>query len=102
MKKIRILLWIMFAMCSGSLLQAAIIAKLWSWFLYAQYGKGPTLGGWFGISVILNILTRHLMPQESEDMDLKDIVIITIARWCLLAVTALFALGIGAVFGWVS
>lgn len=51
------------------MLHALTFRLLWSWFLAQQYGEGPTLRTWFGISAITSLLAgiRHAESKNSGE-----------------------------------
>lgn len=53
-----------------ALAQAATLAKLYAWFVMPQYGVGPSLATWYGISTIATLLivsgTSHIKSTAAE------------------------------------
>jgi hypothetical protein len=47
------------------MLRAVVYRLLWGWFLAAQYGAGPTLAAWFGIGLLMSMLTVKFDSSES-------------------------------------
>jgi hypothetical protein len=38
--------------------------EIWSWFLAATYGPGPSLAGWYGINLLMTLATLHLTREK--------------------------------------
>ncbi len=98
-------LWIAIDLPLTGILQSTALYMLWSWFMSSQYGTGPTFGAWFGLSVVVDILTRHLMPRDAaipvSDVRVSALVYATITRWSLLGMVVIEALGVGYLFDWI-
>ncbi len=102
-RKLGTLLWFLIAVPTSAFLQAWTAHNMWSWFLAAQYGPGPTLGAWFGVTVIVSLLTRGLKREPATDIGkLGELVSATIESWVFLLGLSALSLGVGAIFGWVQ
>lgn len=64
-----------------ALLSAMIYAKIWDLLLAKQYGDGPSYQSWYGIAVLITLVTMHLNPQKEADKDArKNLVAIVIGK----------------------
>lgn len=76
----------------NALIYAGTLEILWRWFLIQEYGTGPSLKAWFGISTIFSVLQVKSIPTKTED----------VGPWWLLIrgiLTALFVCGCGLLAG---
>lgn len=88
--------------------QAAALSKLWAWFVAPQYGAGPRYATWYGIALIVGILTtRRTSDTRSSKADEKFGAVAYAALVGSLAVLFALALTLGVawctgqIFGWV-
>jgi len=102
MKPLGILLLIIVAIPASALLETVAARNVWSWFLATQYGPGPTLGAWFGISVTVSILTGRLHGKWTGGDELRVLVIATANAWARILLFLVVAYGVGSIFGWVQ
>lgn len=50
-------------------LSALIFRALWNITMAPQYGDGPSLQSWFGIALLVGLMTSHLRPQKPKDKE---------------------------------
>ncbi len=109
MKALAIFTWFAIASLVNALIQAAVLHRLWSWFVAHEYGPGPSLGAWFGIATILGMIVGMATPMrgraadrtESIDETIRRGVTATVARWIGCGVALVFAWCVGSALGWV-
>jgi hypothetical protein len=86
-----------------TLAQAATLSKLWSWFVSAQYGAGPTYAVWYGASLIVGVVliwpTMHL-SKDRDTKTLTDQCAQTLGALIVLAATLGVSWCVGHLFGW--
>lgn len=97
--------WICFSAMISALIQAWTITKLWTWFVAAEYGPGPSMGAWYGISIILGLIVGMAIlkidsKDEPWDVVIKTSVNSSIIKWgsCLLLLAICWA--VGSFLGW--
>jgi hypothetical protein len=89
-------------------IEAAMLSKLWAWFVAAEYGSGPSYGAWFGISMILGTIVQTATPmrspsgKETDDLDdlIKKMVGKQIGLWFGCFMSLALAWVTGAAMGW--
>lgn len=99
------IVWLLVSFPAVAIVEAAVLQTIWRWFLAAQYGAGPALGAWFGISMVVHVMTVHLFHRGDDykgDTSLGDLVERTIMRILQLCMVLGFSYGIGILFHWVS
>lgn len=96
-----ILAWILLAIPAGVLIRTFVLSRLWFYFLSRQYGTGPTMGGWFGLSVISTLMTVSLAKEKKNEADGLDVVKDTLKFWAGQLIILGAALGVGSMFEWV-
>jgi Mg/Co/Ni transporter MgtE len=112
MKTLGIFTWIAISSLLTALIQAAVLRRLWSWFVAGEYGPGPSLGAWFGIATILGLIIgmattattappRASKRDESWDEIIRQSVSHTLARWIGCGVALGMTWAIGSLLGWV-
>lgn len=101
MDKLGVIAWFVIAMPVSTVVDAFALSRVWRWFLSAQYGGGPSLGAWFGVSVIAVLLTLHLphrkMPDEATALWKRSALQLA---WVASVLAVVYA--VGAIFGWAS
>lgn len=83
------------------------MSKLWTWFEAKAYGGGPSIGQWYGISLIFGLLLAPAIMEVARDKVEQDSVIETvIGRSLGVIVGCLIVLGVawcvGSVTGWMA
>ena len=56
MRKLGIVAWFCISVLAGAFLRAWSLSLLWRWFETPQYGLGPSMGAWFGLSMIVEVV----------------------------------------------
>ncbi len=89
----------------GALIEAWAASKLWAWFLSSPYGAGPSIGAWFGIMSIVDLVVRGMGRANSKQDDAgaqgMDAVGTLIGRWVTMGILLGMAFVTGSVFGWI-
>jgi hypothetical protein len=106
MKTLGIFAWIAISSLVTALIQAAALRRLWSWFVAAEYGPGPSLGAWFGIATILGLIVGMAAPLRAADKEPADemtrrAVVHTLSRWLAYGLVLVTARLVGSALGWV-
>ncbi len=88
----------------GAMIQAAAMQRLWLWFLSAEYGTGPSLGAWYGISTIVALRVQSVVGDRSETdpVDPWRSIKLMVIQWIGIAVILGVAWAVGAAFGWIG
>lgn len=108
MKVLGVLTLIAIGTTITSVIQAAVLGRLWIWFVATEYGQGPSMGAWFGISTILGLIVSMALSRDSSknntNESLDEIVKRMIHRWIGTWLGCVFLLGIcwftGSLLGW--
>lgn len=90
-----------------ALAAGAAFRLLWGWFVAAEYGPGPSIGAWVGISTILGLIVHNHGAQVSDRRDKSDasassVIGVVIGRLAAIGVILVVARFVGAVFGWIE
>lgn len=108
MKTLGVLALIAIGSIVTSLIQSAVLSKIWTWFVAFEYGPGPSMGSWFGISTILGLIVSmvlsSMISDDNNDKPLGEVIKKMIARWVGLWLGCACLLGIcwitGSILGW--
>lgn len=99
------LVWSVIALPIGAFIEAGAASKLWEWFLSSQYGAGPSIGAWFGVLSIVDLVVlgviRANAKQDAEDSQVVSVVRASIGRWIFMGIVLGMAFGTGSIFGWI-
>ena len=106
MKLFGTIAWFCVSSVVSALVHAWAMTKIWSWFVMAEYGTGPSMGAWFGISAILTLIisaaTSTLQTKTDSGKNyFADMIISSISRWLGCFVMLFIVRGTGSVLGWV-
>jgi hypothetical protein len=104
MKKLGMVALLLSVGLVSTLLHAWAATVLWSWFVAAQYGRGPSLGAWCGLIAIAQMAvvwpsTRDLLRDDG--MGVSDHVFAAIYRWVVVLLTLGLLWCLGAAAGWI-
>ena len=98
-----LVLAIMLVMPINAVLYANTAVVIWDWFLTPQYGSGPSLAGWYGISIIVGLLTIHLNSRKDET-EVDSVTAVAIISVVKAVIVCLLTLGSAAlvrtIAGW--
>lgn len=85
-----------------SVLTALFAYQVWWSFLSLQYGDGPTVGAWFGISLIVGAIMTSVttVSDGGNPPTASSIITRSLSRWVFLACALLMAMFAGALAGW--
>lgn len=104
-QRLAIFLWLLIAIPASALVYTQALSMLWRWYLRPQYGFGPSFEAWYGVSMIIYVLTHHLQQRASQrvlsDRDFGEVVTETVDSWVLIGVAVAITYTTGAVFGWI-
>jgi hypothetical protein len=84
----------------SGVLRALTFRLLWGWFMATQYGDGPTLQTWFGINVLVSLMTYNATPSSESEKPLARLFKIFINGLLLLGVVILSAAMARFMWGW--
>ena len=101
--KILSLILLVLAVCLADAILTGLFAyQVWWSFLSLQYGDGPTIGGWFGISLIVGaIMTSVTTVSDGGSLPtVSSIITRSLSRWVYLAAALILAMFAGALAGW--
>jgi hypothetical protein len=101
MKALGIFTWVVLSYLVSSLLTTFALGKLWVWFVAAEYGPGPSMGAWFGISNILGLVLLFHSRGNSDASETEGMMSHTIMRWVICGLGLAFSWCLGSAFGWV-
>lgn len=74
---------------------------LWDWFLAVQYGAGPTLAAWYGISTLFGLLQIKQNNTTTETSSLIVVILSSIFVTLLSCGLTLFAaFCVRKILGW--
>jgi len=102
-----ILVWTALAIPIGSFLEAWSASKLWSWFCSMQYGAGPSIGVWFGVLSIADLVilgvfhTKNSKGVDKSAPEVGAVIGDSLGRWLFMGMLLVTAWGTGIVFGWI-
>lgn len=51
-----------------SLVNAHIYVRLWDWMVEPQYGPGPSVQSWYGITLMLNMSRIRKLKESDENV----------------------------------
>lgn len=101
MKALGKLLFVVVSMLFGSFLTAWLLSKLWLWFVAAQYGHGPALGTWYGLSLIGRLaLYKPETATKENERDFEALATATVSIWAGELMLLGIAWCVGAALGW--
>lgn len=87
-----------------ALLNAKIYGTIWKLLLSPQFGDGPSYESWYGIAILLGVLTHHLNPKEVETEPPKSLLRLTaertVAFYAYAGLALLFAAFVRLALGW--
>lgn len=90
-----------------AIIGAKSTSKIWEWFVARDYGPGPSLAAWFGISEIIAMLLAmallHVARKESDRNANPFMTVIgqTLGMWMGFALILVFAWVTGFALHWV-
>lgn len=88
----------------SAVVQAWCMSVVWRWFVAPQYGAGPTLAVWFGLTIILRMMiaasTMRLKKAEPEHSPLYDAFTDSLAIIFAFLMTLGLAWITGSIVGW--
>ena len=92
------------AATATTIILAGILKLLWSWFCVAQYGLGPTIVSWYGLSTIVVVAvyqaTTPLEMDPNDPVTAGSIAAGTLFRWVSLGISLGFYYPAGLALGW--
>lgn len=101
MDKLGVFVWFAVAVPLSTIANAYGLSCIWRWFMSAEYGRGPSLGAWFGLSIIAVLLTVHLphrsMPEQALALWRRSALQL---GWLCALLAVVY--GVGAIFEWIS
>ncbi len=71
----------------SALISAGTMSKLWEWFVFRDYGDGPSMAAWFGLNVILGVaIAPSFMglakePGDEKTSPIARVIVRTISIW---------------------
>ncbi len=92
--------WFAATVLVTALLEAWALQRLWSWFCAAQYGIGPTMPTWFGLSAIKGVLFENGKTPDLDDLELGTLVRKSREHRLLILAGLGIVWCVGAVIGW--
>lgn len=90
----------------SALLSAKIYAMIWRLLLSPQFGDGPSYESWYGITILLSVLTHHLLPKPPAEPTaeakplLRAALDSTVAFYVHAGLGLLFAAFVRLALGW--
>lgn len=105
-RRLALFLWFLIAIPASTLVYTQALTMLWRWYLRPQYGTGPSFAAWYGVSMIVTVLTWHLARQrpravEDAEYGLGEAITASVTNWTTIGVAIAIAYATGAVFGWI-
>jgi hypothetical protein len=83
----------------SGMVRALAFRLLWGWFLAPQYGDGPTLRAWFGVSILITLLTYRL-DSTSGKSSVSSVITNTFVHFFMLGSIIVAATMARFVWGW--
>ncbi len=78
------------------------LSRAWSWLIETQYGPGPKMGTWFGLSLIAGIVIRDKMPSRRDEMRSRDLIVRVLAGPVLMVLALWIARIVAQLMGWMG
>jgi hypothetical protein len=102
MKVLLFSVWMCIANLITALVGAGSFRLLWGWFLARDYGSGPSLGAWYGASMIAGLIVYAWSPRrvDESDSELGKIVNNSVGMWLFFGLALAVARCVGWCFGW--
>lgn len=66
------LAWFLIVILIDAVLNAWAMSELWRWFAAPQYGAGPQIGAWFGITIVARLMLHGEADEERMLRRLQD------------------------------
>lgn len=76
-----------------ALIVAATASTLWGWFLSPQYGVGPNYAAWYGIALLVSLMTARV---KRDKVDSESVVVVALAEIVLVVIVCLLTLAMAA------
>jgi len=73
-----------------ALVTAATAETLWAWFMAPQYGRGPSMAAWYGVSLLVALMTARVKRERVETESVIAAAIVEILA-CVFIALALLA-----------
>ncbi len=87
-----------------AIISAKSMSILWDWFVLRDYGAGPSLAGWFGISTILGAAVSTSLVgvtrDKSEVDPISSVVSRAVGMWIGFGVMLAMAWVVGFALHW--